>query len=68
MVDRVRVLASLELYDAMGRHVRTLFDGLPAAGRLHEVRVDGSNLSSGMYFVRLSGEGVHGTQQIMLVR
>ena len=52
----------------MGRHLRSLYDGTPVAGQLHELRVDGSSLSSGTYFVRLAGENIEAMQQILLVK
>jgi hypothetical protein len=50
----------LELYDARGRRLDTLVDGVLEAGE-HRIRVlrpeSGLRLSSGVYFVRLRAEG-----------
>ena len=43
---------SLKLYDVLGREVMTLVDGLVRAG-FHEVSLDASGLSSGVYYYRL---------------
>ncbi len=49
-------LASLRVYDMLGREVGTLVNERQGAGR-HTVRFDGAGLSSGVYFYRLtSGE------------
>ena len=49
---------TLEVYDVLGRKVRTLVDE-PQAGGSYTVSFDGSNLSSGMYFIHLkAGETV----------
>ncbi|PSQ91430.1 MAG: hypothetical protein BRD52_08095 [Bacteroidetes bacterium SW_4_67_19] len=60
----------LLLYDALGRQVRTLWRGTPAAGRLKRVRIDAAGLSSGTYFLRLVGAegGAAKTQSLTLVR
>ena len=47
---------SILLYDISGREVSRLVNGQVAAG-YHNIQVNGSNLSSGMYFYRISAEG-----------
>ena len=56
------------LYDALGRRVATLFEGLAQEGRYETVRVDGNNLPGGTYVVRVEGERVQGTTRIVLQR
>ena len=59
----------IELVDALGRVVRDLYNGMPEANRYETVRVDGSNLASGTYTVRLVGENaLVGTTRIVLVK
>jgi hypothetical protein len=43
----------IELFDVQGRMVRVLEEGLKRPGE-HTVRIDGSNLSSGVYFYRIT--------------
>lgn len=50
-VDR-QVHVELSIFDALGRHVRTLVDRVVAPGR-HDVTFDATGLSSGTYFYRL---------------
>ena len=58
---------TLDVYDAVGRKVRTLVDEVVPAGS-HLVEFDGSALSSGVYFYRLSGAGFHMSRAMTLVR
>ena len=61
--ERVR----LELFDTLGRRVRTLVAGERAAGRV-EARIPTVDLASGLYFVRLvAGDRVR-TQRFTVVR
>ncbi len=63
--------AKLDVYDVLGRHVRTLFDGLQSTG-LHDVVWDGraangQTVASGVYFYRLTvGEGVESKKMVLL--
>jgi glycosidase len=57
---------SLELFDVMGRRVRTLTRS-PQEGR-HERQLDASGLSSGMYILRLRGTDRVETRRITVVK
>ena len=57
---------ALKLYDVMGREVRTLARG-PQEGRT-EMQVGLSDLSSGIYFLRLQAGGTTKTQKMTVVR
>ncbi len=56
------------LFDALGRRVRTLFDGAVPAGEMQTLRIDGSGLPSGVYFVRLTGAVETAMQRLTLLR
>ncbi len=57
----------IELWDALGRLRQTLYDGFAASGVPESVHIDGSTMSSGMYFVRLIPQsGATQTQKIIL--
>ncbi|GAB5518512.1 MAG: hypothetical protein RhofKO_07630 [Rhodothermales bacterium] len=57
----------LAVYDALGRHVRTVFAGAVARGQ-HTFTFEASGLASGLYLVRLTTtDGAH-TQRLMLLK
>jgi bacillolysin len=58
---------SLVVYDVLGRTVAVLVNERIAPGR-HEVTFDGSQLSSGVYFYRLTSGNNTATRAMMLVR
>jgi subtilisin family serine protease len=58
--------ATLQMYDVLGRRVRTAQKG-KAEGR-RELRLDLSGLSSGTYFLRLETGGQTETQQLTVVK
>ncbi len=49
-------LVSLKVYDVLGRLVKTLVNGVKSPGS-YEVRFNGSQLASGVYFYRLAAGG-----------
>ncbi len=65
---RAPVPVTLALYNALGQQVRTLYSGTPEAGQAQTVRLEGADLPSGLYFVRLTGPGILATRQLTLVR
>jgi hypothetical protein len=62
--DRQEV--ELQLYDVLGRQVRTVVSA-PKAGR-HERTMDVGRLPSGVYFLRLQSDGEIRTQKLTVVR
>ncbi len=55
------------VYDALGREVRRLVDGLQAAGT-HEVRFEGAGFPSGVYLYRLETEGFSQMRRMVLMK
>jgi hypothetical protein len=60
-------LATLKVFDALGREVATLVNEIKEAGS-YSVQFDGSKLSSGMYFYRLQAGSFSETKKLILLR
>ena len=60
-------LVTLKVYDALGRLVRTLVNGLQTAGT-HSVTFDASGLSSGMYFYQLKSGAFIAIKKLVLLK
>ncbi len=63
---------SLKVYNMLGQHVKTLFEGRKEAGH-YAVKWDGSNqrgeqVSAGIYFLRMVSEGVTLSRKMLLVK
>jgi hypothetical protein len=61
--DDVRV----EVFDVLGRAVAVLYEGALTTGR-HEFDLDGHDLPTGIYVVRVTGDGFRAVQRVTLVR
>ena len=57
----------ITLHDILGSEIRTLVNENAQPGN-YEILLDGSDLSSGMYFVRLSSENIQRTLKISLIK
>jgi hypothetical protein len=57
----------LSVFDLQGRRVAELFQGTQSAGS-HELTWDAGELGSGIYFVRLTGNGVSDSQKVVLTK
>ena len=56
------------LYDALGRRVRTIYDGELQAQQPQALQVEASTLASGTYFLRVQGETAQQTTRFVVVR
>ena len=56
------------LYDVLGRRVATLHNGALDAGPNHRPALDGHDLSSGLYLVRVVGERFAETRRVVVAR
>lgn len=63
----IKTVASLKVYDAMGRELATLLSGELNAGK-HEVLFYGDNLASGLYFYQLRAENFLETKKLVLLK
>ncbi len=56
------------LYDALGRRVRTLYDGELSGQQPKTLTIDASSLASGTYFVRVRSKSSIQTTRVVVVR
>ncbi len=66
LVEEGRV--RIDLFDAAGRHVQGLHDGVLGAGIPHGFQLRGGGLASGMYYLRVSGATDAATRPVVIVR
>jgi len=60
-------MIDISLYDITGRKVRTFYSGMQSEGP-HAVRVNGGDLSSGIYFLKLKDERFTDIRKCLLVK
>jgi hypothetical protein len=60
-------LVTLKVYNVLGQEVATLVNGIESPGN-KSVRIDGSSLSTGVYFYRLQAGSYSGTKMLMVVK
>ncbi|HHP7237358.1 Ig-like domain-containing protein [Longibacter sp.] len=58
----------IDLFDVLGRRVRTLYRGTPAPGQLHTVNVSADGLAPGRYLIRARTASRQVTQPITVVQ
>jgi photosystem II stability/assembly factor-like uncharacterized protein len=63
----IQTNAKLILYDALGREVKLLLDEVRATGN-HSIELDGSGLSSGVYFLRMQAGEFSKTRKLLLMK
>ncbi len=59
---------TVELFNTLGRQIAVLFDGSVEANRVQSVTIDGTELPSGIYVVRVNGERFSEVQRVSLVK
>lgn len=60
--------ASVKVYDALGRDMRTLFSDEAVAGRTYDLPFNGAGMPSGMYFVRLQSASRSDIRRMLLLK
>jgi hypothetical protein len=60
--------ARLEVFNILGQKVVTLYNDIAEAGVYHTVRLDGTSLSSGIYFYQLESGQKNQLKKLMLVK
>ncbi len=58
---------AVEVFDAVGRQVRTVHDGMLQTQINHRFILDGSGLPKGLYLVRVTGEGFSESRRVVLL-
>jgi hypothetical protein len=66
-VDRVEH-ATVILYDILGKQVAKLFDGVANPGYYNKVEFDGSSLSSGIYFYKVTTDSHSELKKLVLLK
>lgn len=57
---------TVELYDALGQKVGTLFNGNVNKGEVYTINIDGTNLTSGLYVYRILGDSFTESGKVIL--
>ncbi len=65
---RIEQEVSVDLFDALGRHVATLRRGPMSANETHRMVIDGGQLASGLYIVKVVGERFASVKPILLLK
>jgi len=60
--------ATVAVYDMLGRKTAVLFEGSPTSGESTRLRLDASDLPSGLYIIRLRADGKTQAQRMTVVR
>lgn len=58
----------VNVYDIMGREVARLYDGTLEAGTVAEFTIDGTSLTSGLYFLRVNGDYFETMRSVVLLK
>jgi hypothetical protein len=61
-------MTSLQVYNMLGQKVATLFNGNAEAGRMYQVTLDASKLTSGVYLYRLESGSFVSTKKLILMK
>lgn len=59
---------SVNVYNLVGKHIATLFDGPVQANESKSVVFEATNLPSGIYLYRIAGEDFSTTRQVVLLK
>ncbi|PSQ96270.1 MAG: hypothetical protein BRD55_07410 [Bacteroidetes bacterium SW_9_63_38] len=59
---------TVSLYNTLGQRVRTLHRGTVKAGETTRKTLDAQSLASGVYFVRMRGDGIRATTRMTIVK
>jgi hypothetical protein len=60
--------ATVRVYNMLGQHIATLFEGVAEAGRYYRVRFEGTGLSSGIYLYSLQSGSKTELRKLVLLK
>lgn len=60
--------ATVEMFDVLGQKVKTLFNENAEPGKYYNLRVDGADMASGVYFYRLQSGARLDTRKMLLLK
>ena len=60
--------AQLKVYDVLGNEVVNLFNGVAEGGKVYQINFDGSALSSGVYYYKLTCDNKTEIKKMMLLK
>jgi len=60
--------AVIKVFDALGKQVGVLFDGMAKSGELHKVEFDGAKYAEGMYFYSITSDEMNQTKKLQLIK
>jgi len=60
-------LVTIKVYDVLGREIETLINEVKNPGR-YNVKFNGSNLASGLYFYRITSNNFTETKKMLLMK
>ncbi len=58
----------VQVFDALGRHIDMLHEGVLPADVIHRFTLGGTGLPTGIYLYRVTGENFAQTRQVMLIK
>ena len=58
----------ISLHTLLGQEMKVLYEGVPSADTQHTVRVDGSDLTGGVYIVMMQSNGERATRTVTLLK
>jgi hypothetical protein len=60
--------AVIRIYDAVGKEIGVLFDGMAKSGEMYKVDFDGSKYAEGMYFYSITSDEMNQTKKMQLIK
>ena len=60
-------MVTVQAFNALGQEAATLYSGMTDAGE-HKLTLDGSNMTSGIYLIRVTYNDKHYTERVLLIK